>query len=268
MIYDTFLFNTEFDLLDLRLAELSGVVDKFVLCESNVSMRGKVKPMHFWERRDHYDMSRFVHIGMHTSPYQESREVNAQFESRTRCYIDQVLGPILKDGDTVIFGDADEIPRSDVVKTYSPDQGVMRLGFPFYYYYFNLEVHDHEGHKLNHFRPIIGGATFFKRLGFNYMRWEFPAGRNTIDYAGWHFSFLGGYDSLIRKIASHAEGASSDWLLNEKRELIEQRISEGKLWNGNGQYKFVPVDYTFPKTIRDNYDKYLQMGYIKPMETR
>lgn len=265
MIYDVFLFNNEFDLLELRIAELSGVVDKFVICESNVSMRGKAKPMHFWERRDQYDMNRIVHVGMHTTPYEESREINAVFETWMRSFIDTVLGAILNDNDVVLFGDADEIPRVEVVRDYLPEQGAMRLGFQFYYYYFNLVVHDHQGHKLNHFRPIIGPALLFKKLGFNYMRWTFPAGHNTIDNAGWHFSYLGGYDALMAKIASHAEGASSDWLLSEKREVIEQRIAEGKLWDGNGQYKFVPIDDTFPKTIRDNVDKYVKLGYIKPV---
>lgn len=265
MIYDVFLFNTEFDLLDLRLAELSGVVDRFVIVESNVSMRGKVKPMHFWERRDKYDMSRISHVGFYTDPYPESREANAEFESRTRNHIDKVLGPLLSPDDTVIFGDADEIPKVQIVRDYRPAQGAVRLGYPFYYYYFNLEVHDHEGHKLNHFRPVIAPGLFFQRFGFNHMRWAYPAGANAIDHAGWHFSFLGGYDALIRKISSHAEGASSDWLLTEKREVIEKRIAEGKLWNGNGQYHFVPIDNTFPQTIRDNYDKYVKMGYIKPV---
>lgn len=265
MIYDVFLFNNEFDLLDLRLAELSGVVDKFVICESNVSMRGKAKPLHFWERRGEYNLNRIVHVAMPARPYQESRAVNAQFEHDTRSYLGERLDPILNPDDTVIFGDADEISRAEVVREYRPEQGVTRLGFQFYYYYFNLEVNDHEGHKLNHFRPVIGSAVFFKKLGFNFMRWAFPAGRNVIDHAGWHFSFLGGYDALMRKIASHAEGASSDWLLNEKREVIEQRIAEGKLWNGNGQYTFVPVDETFPKAIRDGYEKYVKLGYIKPV---
>lgn len=265
MIYDVFLFNSEFDLLDLRLAELSSAVDKFVIVESNVSMRGKPKPMHFWEQRHNYDMSRIVHFSFYASPYQESIDANREFESQTRTHIDKVFGPVIKDGDTVIFGDADEIVRADVVSGYLPEQGVMRLGFPFYYYFFNLQVHDEGDFKLNHFRPIMGGGIMFKKLGFDYMRWRFPAGHNAIGNAGWHFSYLGGYESLLNKIASHAEGASSDWIIGEDRKTIERRISEGKLYNGERQFIFVPVDETFPKAIRDDYERYVRMGYIKPV---
>lgn len=264
MIYDCFLFNDEFTLLDLRMRELSGVVDRFVICESNVSMRGKLKPMHFWERRHDFDMSKIVHAGFTTEPYPDAREGNCAFEHKMRSHLDIVMDGILKE-DVVVFGDADEIPRPEFVAGYNPDRGAVRMGTPFSYYYFNLRVCDHEGHKLNHFRPIIAPSRMFKQHGFDTMRWRFDVGSNTADNAGWHFSYLGGYDALLRKIASHAEGACSDWVLQEPREVIEQRIVEGKLWNGSQQYQFVPVDETFPRTIRENYDKYLGMGLIKPV---
>ena len=49
LVYDCFNFFNEFDLLEIRLNELDGVVDYFVLCESNVTHNGIPKPMYFKE---------------------------------------------------------------------------------------------------------------------------------------------------------------------------------------------------------------------------
>ena len=47
MIVDCFTFFDEFDLLELRLRILGGVVDRFVLCEAPFTFRGDPKPLHF-----------------------------------------------------------------------------------------------------------------------------------------------------------------------------------------------------------------------------
>jgi len=40
MIYDCFTFYNELEILKIRLHELSGVVDKFVIVESNKTFQG------------------------------------------------------------------------------------------------------------------------------------------------------------------------------------------------------------------------------------
>jgi beta-1,4-mannosyl-glycoprotein beta-1,4-N-acetylglucosaminyltransferase len=43
-VFDAFMFGTELDLLELRLRELWGVVDHFVLVEANVTHTLRPKP--------------------------------------------------------------------------------------------------------------------------------------------------------------------------------------------------------------------------------
>lgn len=267
MTYDCFLFNDEWTQLAVRMVEISRSVDKFVICESNVSMRGNRKTIQFWDNRAGFDMNKFIHVGLHTDSYAESREANCAFETRMRAHLNTVLDPILSDNDVVCFGDADEIPRATALQSAATAGKPVRLGMPFFYYYFNLRVGHHAGHTLNMNRPIVAPYRFFRQHGFNAMRWSVPVDTVVPD-GGWHFSFLGGYDALLRKISCHAEGASSDWLLKEDRATIERRIAEGKLYDGSAQYEFVPVDETFPESVVNNYAFYCALGLVKPVGSR
>ena len=44
MIIDSFIFNNELDLLELRLEQLDAVVDKFVFVEATTTFMGQGKP--------------------------------------------------------------------------------------------------------------------------------------------------------------------------------------------------------------------------------
>src|SRR3990167_11062120 len=59
MIYDTFMFFNELDLLEIRLNELDKVVDKFVLVESPFTYSGKSKPLFFQSNKKRF--SKFLH---------------------------------------------------------------------------------------------------------------------------------------------------------------------------------------------------------------
>jgi hypothetical protein len=46
LIYDFFIFNNEFDMLEIRLYELYEYVTLFLIAESNQTFTGKSKPLH------------------------------------------------------------------------------------------------------------------------------------------------------------------------------------------------------------------------------
>ncbi len=54
MIYDTFLFHGEGDILELRLNILGDVVDKFVICEANQSFNEQPCPSYYLANKDRY----------------------------------------------------------------------------------------------------------------------------------------------------------------------------------------------------------------------
>ena len=49
IIYDCFTFYNEFDLLELRLRELSNLVDQFVIVEATRTFQNQPKPLYFTE---------------------------------------------------------------------------------------------------------------------------------------------------------------------------------------------------------------------------
>ena len=59
MIYDTFIFFNELDLLEIRLNELDKVVDKFVLVESLMTFSGEEKPLYFQLNKNRF--KKFLH---------------------------------------------------------------------------------------------------------------------------------------------------------------------------------------------------------------
>jgi hypothetical protein len=54
MIYDCFPFFNELELLEVRLNELDGLVDKFVLVEATRTFAGQPKSLYFAENRDRF----------------------------------------------------------------------------------------------------------------------------------------------------------------------------------------------------------------------
>ena len=54
MLIDAFTFYNELDLLEIRLHELRGVADAFVLVEAGETFSGKPKPLVFRENRERF----------------------------------------------------------------------------------------------------------------------------------------------------------------------------------------------------------------------
>ena len=57
MITDAFMFFNELELLEIRLHELSSVVDRFVLVEARETFSFRPKPLHYYENRARFRRS-------------------------------------------------------------------------------------------------------------------------------------------------------------------------------------------------------------------
>ena len=62
MLFDTFLFFNELDLLEIRLEELKDVVDRFVLVEAGVTLSGNPKPLYFDQHKDAFSRYPIEHV--------------------------------------------------------------------------------------------------------------------------------------------------------------------------------------------------------------
>ena len=126
-LYDVFLFNNEFDVLEIRLNELSPIVDRFVIAESPVTHSGKEKPLHFSENRERFASfaDRIDHVVTKlplaapdeqnlSKRERERRSFNREHTQRNGLF-EALSG--LADDDVILLSDVDEIPRATALKT-------------------------------------------------------------------------------------------------------------------------------------------------------
>lgn len=111
MIYDTFLYNGEKEMLELRMKTLSGVVDQHIAVTGRKTFRGVVKEDPFRGTEIYYsgrNPIKFVDLNLPSfySPWLSET-----------IHRDHALTgiPHLKEDDIVLIGDVDEIPDPDHV---------------------------------------------------------------------------------------------------------------------------------------------------------
>ncbi len=244
MLVDSFPFFDEFDLLEVRLTVLDPIVDRFVIVEGTRTFSGKPKPLRLPEMKDRYAKwwHKIVYIEVSDWPDTDNAWIleNHQRNALARGWRD------LADEDVVIVSDLDEIPNPGTVVRYRDMKGVKWLVQRDFRNFVNA---------LNVKSPMWGGGprmtTYgeFKRLGelgkFKYTKYgprEVNEGATAvkmrrmrdviaIQNGGWHLSFLGGIDAIVRKIQSysHQERNTSEFLDPER---LQKALDEGMSVSG------------------------------------
>jgi beta-1,4-mannosyl-glycoprotein beta-1,4-N-acetylglucosaminyltransferase len=93
---------------------------------------------------------------------------------------------------------------------------------------------------------------------FNFYRRVLVQGKKVIfvEDGGWHFSYLGGVQAIIKKLEAfaHTEYNTSEY---KNAASIEAAINSGKdIFGRDFQYKFVPLDNSYPEYIVVNKSKF------------
>ena len=222
-VLDCFTFFDELDHLRLRMAELSGVVDAFVLVEATHSHSGQLKPL-YSERlpadalpppatliRHVADLSGF------DGPDRWARE-HAQ-----RDALLEALQPLGCDPDDVILlSDADEIPRASAIPAVVEmvrRRHVAILEQRLYRFYLN-NVTVAKDNLCGWSGPVaVRYADLLRATPSSYRnawcgggqlsRYASPRQRRvTVANAGWHFTYMGGARAVAykRQHFAHTEG--------------------------------------------------------------
>jgi beta-1,4-mannosyl-glycoprotein beta-1,4-N-acetylglucosaminyltransferase len=251
MIIDAFTFFNELDLLELRLEYLYDIVDYFVIVESNVTHSGKPKSLMFLENKERYKkyLDKIVYnpyifyntgkinfnVELSTGDY---KSVHWYLENNQRNHIRKSLEHF-QDTDYIIVGDIDEIPDKNAIKiaqqSYSPENVALTFEQQLYYYNFYNKMQD----------PWTGSVfstvKVAKELSPQHLRSNrtvFPKIQN----GGWHFSYFGGTDSIIKKIESFAHQEYNK-PQHKQKERIENSIKEGKdLYSQDTRFIKVDMD--------------------------
>jgi len=268
MIYDCFIFFNEFDLLEIRLNELDNIVDKFVLVEANFTHSSKEKPYYFEENKNRFIKfsDKIIHVKVDTLPqfppvkrkmgiYHNRHEVEHYHRN---CTIDGLVD--CKPNDIILISDIDEIPRvSSIIEAVEllNDNENLFVTFRqklFYYFINGLCVQN------NHAVPWLGvTACKYKSFpGPENLRMSKDKNRLVVDDSGWHFSYLGGVEEIIRKIESYShQEFDNDFIKDKSR--INLKLERGEdLFDRTDKPSqlYIELDDTFPKYILNNKEKY------------
>jgi|LakMenEpi03Aug12_release.lakeMendotaPanAssembly.Ray.scaffolds.fasta_scaffold42613_7 hypothetical protein len=269
-IYDCFTFYNEFDLLDLRIAEMYDHVDYMVLVEANHTFQNEPKHFNFKHRMKEYEhLDKLIYIGVEDMPLSPDPWTN---ERHQRDSIMLALDEAADD-DLIIISDIDEILRPSTIAQLR--QGTSQIyGFrlPLFNFKYNYMLVTQDCYSVWNGaikKGLLESPEDFRRQRhtLNTLGWQYSDSTvSIIEHAGWHFTYLGGDDFARNKIRSfaHADDNRPE-VLNQID--VEESIRQGrgiKLDNGDYLFKPVKIDDYLPITIVNNQDTYA--GKVLPAE--
>lgn len=253
-VYDCFLFHNEFEILEIRLNELHDYVDYFVIVESAETFRGKPKPFYLKENIENFAKfkDKIIHVMV-----EERLETDDPWE-RQYFHRNQIMRGLknCSADDIIIFSDADEIVRCKLIDYFrkalnEKADDVLFCEHSLYYYFLNrfdfLEWgHYWPGAAVLHYATLVEkGGTQNIRSG----RLQYP---HVVHNAGWHFSYMGGHERVVKKLGSLSE-ATVDTPENRAFEMYEKKVKALQL---------VPIDESYPRYIYENQDLWKERGFI------
>ena len=282
MIYDCFTFFNELDLLEIRLNTLNAVVDKFVIAESTRTHRGTPKELVFEKNKERFAAfaSKIIYIKVDDLLSEEEIEKDAYNlawvnENRQRNALKRGLNEAKPD-DIILLSDLDEIPNPDTIARLndclSGDVRGVRFEMAFYYYYLNFRNYSSPNWYLGTAatRYSIFEDPYLMSLkcgrympeqenrGATMQRLRSMPWKTILPNAGWHFSYLGGMEAIVKKLRAFSHSEYSKIPMS----VLESRIKKGYDPFGRGERYFGDsLDETFPKYVLENKEKFSALIY-------
>ncbi|MDR0705439.1 MAG: hypothetical protein LBF88_10695 [Planctomycetaceae bacterium] len=273
MIYDCFTFFNELDLLEIRLNILNEVVDRFVIVEATRTFSNHPKSLYFETNKDRFSdfSSKIIHLVVDDYPEFETAWT---YENHQRNCIARCLHHC-KDDDMILISDLDEIPNPKTILEHQHEQEIMGFELLQCIYYLN---HIDIRHPTRFCTKMLPYSLFKNSLDHvqNYGRCNLEKlnqgttvtkiryyKSRRIQNGGWHFSYLGGIESIREKIQgySHQE-RNLDEVTNLQNiaKRMQQAFTSHRLLG-------VELDETFPVFLRNNQERYAHLfGPVTPKE--
>jgi beta-1,4-mannosyl-glycoprotein beta-1,4-N-acetylglucosaminyltransferase len=271
MIYDCFIFNNELDLLDIRLHVLSSHVDYFVLVEATQTFSGQLKPLFYQVNQKRFTKfaNQIIHVvvdDMNNAPTITNQPPFDKIElfqqnpivwSKEFYQRNSLVRGLAKatDNDLILIGDIDEIPNPSKIKTIKFSSRPTIFEQKFYYYYLNCQ-------SLNNWHGTRGIYKKFLTTPQE-IRVQTLKTSYIIKNGGWHFSYLGGFSQITKKIKSFSHQELNIPQINNLKRLKFNIDNNLDIFDRPFSYNVIKVDKSFPKYIYQNTNKYKK--YIKPI---
>jgi beta-1,4-mannosyl-glycoprotein beta-1,4-N-acetylglucosaminyltransferase len=200
MIYDTFSFFDELDLLDIRLNVLNNHVDYFVLVESNETFTGIKKPLYYKENQEKFKKwsNKIIYYEIPEYPKDQclyQKALNSpntgnkdHWWMREFYQKESLIYPLsgCSDDDIIFVSDVDEIwnPKIKINIEENKVYRCMQTARPFYLNNKSNQIpNDWTGTRVGYYKTL-------KKYGPNHFRTEREISGIPILDGGWHFSWL------------------------------------------------------------------------------
>jgi len=251
LIYDCILYSGEKDLLTIRLNETCLCSDwvTTVIVEATKTFTGLGKPLYFEQHKEEFKNFNIFYYVVDNMP------MNCDTWTREKHQRNAINIPLLfcnpKDDDIIIISDIDEVPRAKQVNKFKPDINFAAL------------IQD----KYSYFLNCFEGRQTWDRARI--MTWEYLKDKSpeevrnsgydfSIHDAGFHWSWLGGVDEMVRKLESFSHQEHNTPELNNA-EVLKHKLETGQcLWNNNegDTWKFIDIDLSHPEYLFKNKEKF------------
>eukprot|EP01103_Thecamoeba_quadrilineata_P008811 TRINITY_DN18538_c0_g1_i1.p1 TRINITY_DN18538_c0_g1~~TRINITY_DN18538_c0_g1_i1.p1 ORF type:complete len:438 (-),score=66.31 TRINITY_DN18538_c0_g1_i1:27-1340(-) len=279
-IYDTFPFAYELDLLEVRLYELSEVVDMFFLAEATYTHRFTKKSLFFARHKERFRdfQEKLVHVVMddptglryHRQSNESERDQWNLEKGMRRLLWDKLeeSGVPISPEDLILHGDLDEIPSAEVLaymKHCRLRKVYNRAPFAFIipHYVNNFDWFNVNSTHINF--PIVypGGVYISSNNGFE---------RGTVItrgvWGGWHCNRFGSNVLRLYKHLSLAEGGNvprGDLNILKDPELIETFVAAGQRECCVDEGRVHPEKWrSIPWVVWENQQRFRSMLPLRP----
>jgi len=252
-VYKVSTYTNERELTELILKELDGVVDGFIFLEAShtyqMSPRPEFPAFPFKGDKIHYYTFTDYPNGAETWPADKIEELV------TSKFIEILKDVGVQPDDVLLYGDADELPYAHVIPALAPqiEPGqIYALEMIFCNYWLNCISHEHPWNqfKVFTFQTLLDiGGSPQENIRKKYVG-------NIIPNAGWHFSWFGGKERIVKKLESYSH---SEFNLPQFKtdEHVEECMMTGRDLFNRGQGQIILLrDMPLPQTIIENIDKY------------
>ena len=302
-IFDVFLFFNELDLLELRLKTLNSVVDYFVITEVDETFSGKPKKLIFKQNMTRYKkytkkiiynpiskeqlkdlktakwsnyVSDLNNVLSHKHSGRPAKEIKRSLKREISHRDSAILGFFKKARpyDYILLSDLDEIPNPMAIKkTIKKSINVPHyFKMDWFLYWINNKVSEPWfGTVLFHFKDLKGNSLDNFRFASSDEK-KVPG--KIVKNGGWHFSYLGGIESVKRKLEAHPfQGYKAlIAILLDKLKLrkFKNTIKNNKdILLQNRKFTLIKIDDSYPKALLKNksfIEKYTSKDYSKSVD--
>ena len=203
-VYDLFLFHSELDMLEMRLLELRGLVDRFVLLEQPLTSSGAPKPMHY--RLNAARFAAFPIVAVNATVPSDITHSWAREHASRVLLLDaaRALAPL---DALLLLSDVDEVPSRRSVRALKhaaamPSDAFVHLEMPMFYYSFRWRMRDVD---LSMSKAFLRSYLDTYPQPIEKLFFDLSTPHWVLRRAGWHCSYCAmSPDAIVAKIRAFA----------------------------------------------------------------